>query len=44
MLNLENTFANPALIADTGYQAPHRFLIMGLGESGGAYLIGPAFV
>ncbi|OWF66438.1 UDP-N-acetylmuramoyl-L-alanine--D-glutamate ligase [Polynucleobacter hirudinilacicola] len=34
MLNLENTFANPALIADSGYQAPHRFLILGLGESG----------
>jgi len=34
MLNLENTFANPAFIADAGYQAPHRFLIMGLGESG----------
>jgi len=34
MLNIENTFANPALIADTSYQAPKRFLIMGLGESG----------
>ena len=34
MLNLENTFANPTLIAAAGYQAPHRFLIMGLGESG----------
>ena len=34
MLNLQNTFANPALITDTGYQEPHRFLIMGLGESG----------
>ena len=34
MLNLQNTFANPAFIADTGYQAPNRFLIMGLGESG----------
>ncbi len=34
MLNLENTFANPAFIADAGYQAPHRFLILGLGESG----------
>ena len=34
MLNLENTFANPAFIADADYQAPHRFLIMGLGESG----------
>ncbi len=34
MLNLQNTFANPAFIADEGYQAPYRFLIMGLGESG----------
>jgi len=34
MLNIENTFANPALISDSGYQAPHRFLILGLGESG----------
>ena len=34
MLNLQNTFANPAFIADSGYQAPQRFLIMGLGESG----------
>ena len=34
MLNLQNTFANPAFIADVGYEAPHRFLIMGLGESG----------
>ena len=34
MLNLENTFANPAFLADAGYQAPNRFLIMGLGESG----------
>ena len=34
MLNLENTFANLAFIADSSYQAPHRFLIMGLGESG----------
>lgn len=34
MLNLQNTFANPAFIADAGYQAPERFLIMGLGESG----------
>jgi len=34
MLNLQNTFANPAFIADAAYQAPHRFLIMGLGESG----------
>jgi UDP-N-acetylmuramoylalanine--D-glutamate ligase len=34
MLSLINAFANPAFIADTGYQAPHRFLILGLGESG----------
>ena len=34
MLNLQNTFANPAFIADAGYEAPERFLIMGLGESG----------
>ena len=34
MLNLQNTFANPAFIADAGYQAPYRCLIMGLGESG----------
>jgi UDP-N-acetylmuramoylalanine--D-glutamate ligase len=34
MLNIENTFANPALIAESGYQAPQRFLILGLGESG----------
>ncbi|MBU3623357.1 UDP-N-acetylmuramoyl-L-alanine--D-glutamate ligase [Polynucleobacter sp. AP-Latsch-80-C2] len=34
MLNLENIFANPAAIADAGYEAPHRFLILGLGESG----------
>ena len=34
MLTLENTFANPAAVADTGYTAPHRFLILGLGESG----------
>ena len=34
MLNLENTFANPTMVGDAGYQAPHRFLIMGLGESG----------
>jgi UDP-N-acetylmuramoylalanine--D-glutamate ligase len=34
MLNLKNAFANPAFIADAGYQAPNRFLIMGLGESG----------
>jgi len=34
MLNIQNTFANPAFIADASYQAPNRFLIMGLGESG----------
>lgn len=34
MLNLENTFANSALMSDEGYQAPSRFLILGLGESG----------
>ena len=34
MLNLLNTFANPAFIADISYRAPHRFLILGLGESG----------
>jgi len=34
MLTLENTFANPAAVADTGYTAPHRFLILGFGESG----------
>jgi len=34
MLILENTFANSAFMADEGYQAPHRFLILGLGESG----------
>ena len=34
MLNLENTFANPTSLADAGYEAPHRFLILGLGESG----------
>ena len=34
MLNLENTFANPAFLADAGYQAPNHFLILGLGESG----------
>ena len=34
MLNLENTFANPLAIANADYQAPNRFLIMGLGESG----------
>ena len=34
MLNLVNVFANPAAVADSGYEAPHRFLILGLGESG----------
>lgn len=34
MLILENTFVNLAFIADEGYQAPQRFLILGLGESG----------
>jgi UDP-N-acetylmuramoylalanine--D-glutamate ligase len=34
MLSLENTFANPAALADAGYEAPNRFLILGLGESG----------
>ncbi len=34
MLIIENPFANVAFMADEGYQAPHRFLILGLGESG----------
>ncbi|WP_114661622.1 UDP-N-acetylmuramoyl-L-alanine--D-glutamate ligase [Polynucleobacter necessarius] len=34
MLTLENTFANPVSVSDAGYQAPSRFLILGLGESG----------
>lgn len=34
MLNLENTFANPSAVNNAGYEAPHRFLILGLGESG----------
>lgn len=34
MHNLDQAFANPALIADEGYQAPEKFLILGLGESG----------
>uniref|UniRef100_B1XT07 UDP-N-acetylmuramoylalanine--D-glutamate ligase n=1 Tax=Polynucleobacter necessarius subsp. necessarius (strain STIR1) TaxID=452638 RepID=B1XT07_POLNS len=34
MLILENTFANSAFMGDEGYQAPSRFLILGLGESG----------
>jgi UDP-N-acetylmuramoylalanine--D-glutamate ligase len=34
MHNLDQAFANPALIAEVGYQAPQHFLILGLGESG----------
>ena len=34
MHKLDQAFANPALIADEGYQAPQHFLILGLGESG----------
>jgi UDP-N-acetylmuramoylalanine--D-glutamate ligase len=34
MINLENTFANPSAITNAGYEAPQRFLILGLGESG----------
>jgi UDP-N-acetylmuramoylalanine--D-glutamate ligase len=34
MLNLVNVFANPVTVANPGYEAPHRFLILGLGESG----------
>ncbi len=34
MHNLDQAFANPALIANEGYQAPQNFLILGLGESG----------
>ena len=34
MLNLENTFANPGAVNNAGYEAPHHFLILGLGESG----------
>ena len=34
MLILENTFANSAFMSDEGYEAPSRFLILGLGESG----------
>ena len=34
MLNLVNVFANPTTVSDAGYEAPHRFLILGLGESG----------
>ena len=34
MLILENTFANPAAVSQPGYEAPSRFLILGMGESG----------
>ena len=34
MIILENTFANPDAITNAGYEAPQRFLILGLGESG----------
>ena len=34
MLNLVNVFANPSALADSGYEAPNHFLILGLGESG----------
>jgi UDP-N-acetylmuramoylalanine--D-glutamate ligase len=34
MHNLDQAFANPALIADEAYEAPQHFLILGLGESG----------
>ena len=34
MQNINNAFANPALLSDEGYQAPQSFLILGLGESG----------
>ena len=34
MLILENTFANPSAMTNAGYEAPNRFLILGLGESG----------
>ena len=34
MLNLVNVFANPTAVANIGYKAPDRFLILGLGESG----------
>jgi len=34
MLNLENTFANPSTVNNVSYEAPRRFLILGLGESG----------
>jgi UDP-N-acetylmuramoylalanine--D-glutamate ligase len=34
MLTLQNTFANESFMANDGYQAPNRFLILGVGESG----------
>ena len=34
MQNLNNAFANPALLTDEAYQVPQHFLILGLGESG----------
>ena len=34
MLNLVNVFANPAAVANSDYEPPHCFLILGLGESG----------
>ena len=34
MLTLDNTFAHSTFMADEGYVAPNRFLILGLGESG----------
>lgn len=34
MQNINQAFANPALMSDEGYRAPHHFLILGLGESG----------
>ncbi len=34
MLILANTFANSAFMSDEGYQAPSRFLILGVGETG----------
>ncbi len=34
MLILENAFANSAFMSNEDYQAPNRFLILGLGESG----------
>ncbi len=34
MLTLENTFAHSTFMVEDGYEAPQRFLILGLGESG----------